>query len=68
MKVAYIANGYNNEVVKVTCRTEEEYRYWKRVMSMLEDHLSVDMSFGDLEWYDITVEEIADWDITEVER
>lgn len=29
MKVAYITNCYNNEVIKVHCRTEEEYLYWK---------------------------------------
>lgn len=69
MKTFYITNGYNDEAIKVHCRTDEEFAYWKRVLSVIEDTLSVDIMFGDEEYHDMTAEQIQElFDTYEVER
>ena len=69
MKTFYITNGYNDEAIKVYCRTEEEFQYWTKVLSVIEDTLSVNIMFGNEEHLDMTAEEIAEYlDIYEVER
>lgn len=69
MKTFYIRNYYDDKVIKVYCRSDEEFYYWKRVLSILEDVFCVDIMFGNKEYHDVTEEEmIKYWDILEVER
>jgi hypothetical protein len=60
MKIAYISNGYNAEVLKIKCRTQEEYDYWNGVISELSEIVCSEFSM-----HETALEEM---DVYEVER
>ena len=62
--VAYVTNGYNNDAIKVECKSKEEFMYWRKVLYRIEDMLGVNIYFAKED----TEQESLCGDIYEVQR